>query len=137
MPRRQVAALCYRTGEDGRRKVLLVTSRGTGRWIVPKGWPIKGLDAAGSAAQEAWEEAGVRPARLGRKAIGSFLYRKRLNGKGSVLCRASVFPIEVGAVRNDFPERAERRRKWVAPAKAAEMVDEPELQELLRQFAQG
>lgn len=127
----QVAALCYR-GKGDKRKVLLVTSRDTGRWIVPKGWLVDGLDAKGSAVQEAWEEAGVKPARVSKTAIGSFDYDKRLKGGLPVPVEAQVYAIEVGDVANDFPEADERRRAWVSPEEAARMVSEPGLQELLR-----
>ena len=129
----QVAALCYR--EDGpRKKVLLITSRDTGRWIVPKGWPIDGLDAPDAALQEAWEEAGVKKAVIDRKPIGSFDYDKRLDTGVPVPVEAHVFAVEVEKLKDDYPEADERSRKWVAPEKAAEMVDEPGLQALLRQM---
>ncbi len=55
----------------------MITSRDTGRWILPKGWPIDGLDEAGSALQEAWEEAGVKDGRIANAPIGTFDYQKR------------------------------------------------------------
>jgi 8-oxo-dGTP pyrophosphatase MutT (NUDIX family) len=129
----QVAALCYR--EDGpKKKVLLITSRDTGRWIVPKGWPIDGLDAPDAALQEAWEEAGVKKAAINRDSIGSFGYDKRLDNGVPVPVEAQVFAIEVEKLKDDYPEADERSRKWVAPEKAAEMVDEPGLKALLRQM---
>lgn len=127
----QVAALCFR-GEGDKRRVLLVTSRDTGRWIVPKGWLIKGLDAKGAAVQEAWEEAGVKPAKVSKTAIGTYDYDKRLKGGLPVPVEAQVYAIEVGDVANDYPEARERVRKWVSPEEAADMVHEPGLQDLLR-----
>jgi hypothetical protein len=57
--RLQVAALCYKQANDtDDKEILLVTSRDTGRWIIPKGWPIDGKNASEAALQEAWEEAG-------------------------------------------------------------------------------
>ncbi|MGB5559214.1 MAG: NUDIX hydrolase [Paracoccaceae bacterium] len=131
--RLQVAALCYRRRKSG-KEVLLITSRDTGRWILPKGWPIDGLDEAGSALQEAWEEAGVRDGRIANAPIGTFDYQKRFNGGAEATCRTQVFPIEVEELARDFPERQERKRKWVTPGKAAEMVDEPQLRDMLRGF---
>ena len=77
--RLQVAALCYR-GEGDKTEVLIVSSRGTGRWIIPKGWPIRGLTSAQAALQEAWEEAGVRKGRTTGEVIGSYTYKKRKSG---------------------------------------------------------
>ncbi|MBB04803.1 NUDIX hydrolase [Pseudooceanicola sp.] len=130
--RLQVAALCYR-GEGDKTEVLIVSSRGTGRWIIPKGWPIRGLTSAQAALQEAWEEAGVRKGRTTGEVIGSYTYKKRKSG-WAMLVDTLVYPVAVDDLRDDFPEASERRRKWVPPQKAAELVQEPELQELLRTF---
>src|SRR5688572_19108780 len=89
----QHGALPYRVGRDGVVEILLVTSRGTRRWIIPKGWPIKGLKPARSAAREAYEEAGVRGA-IGSKAIGSFVYDKWIEEGVSVPCEVGVFPLK-------------------------------------------
>lgn len=133
-PRRvQVAALCYRKVANG-KEVLLITSRDTGRWILPKGWPIAGKDTRGAAMQEAWEEAGVKQGQIANDAVGTFDYKKRLEGGSQAPCRAQVFPVEVKEMSNDFPERGERKRKWVTTTDAAEMVAEPELQDILRTF---
>ncbi len=127
----QVAALCYRE-RDGNTEVLLISSRDTGRWIIPKGWPMDGLDAAEAAAQEAWEEAGVRPKSKSVQSIGSFEYVKRLNSGTPLPCTTLVFPFEVQELANDFPEKGERSRQWLAPAKAAEIVSDAGLAKILR-----
>ncbi|MGH1577362.1 NUDIX hydrolase [Planktotalea sp.] len=129
----QVAAICYR-GDGAERKVLVITSRNTKRWIVPKGWPIDGLDAHSAAAQEAWEEAGVKAANILPEPVGEFDYEKRLEGGSVVPCSTKVFAIEVDRLEDVFPEASERTRKWVDPAQAAEMVDEPGLQAILKNF---
>ena len=129
--RLQVAALCYRTEEAG-KKVLLVTSRGTGRWILPKGWPINGLDAGQAALQEAWEEAGVRKGSVEGRAIGTYTYDKALDEGWSIEIETLVYPVEVEDLRTKFPEASERKRTWVDPSEAANMVREPELQSILR-----
>lgn len=129
----QSAALCYRT-RKGAKEVLLITSRDRGRWILPKGWPIDGLDGAGTAAQEAWEEAGVQPAKVKRKPVGQFHYAKVLNNGASAPVEANVYSIEVKELADDYPEAHERTRNWVAPKAAAELVEEPELKEMLRAF---
>jgi 8-oxo-dGTP pyrophosphatase MutT (NUDIX family) len=108
-----------------------ITSRETQRWVIPKGWAMPGKDPHQAAAQEAWEEAGVKKAHIGKKSIGSFEYHKRLVDGGLTPCRITVYPLEVQRLDNDFPEHKERRRMWVRPAKAALMVDEPELKEIM------
>jgi len=129
----QAAALCWRKGKKG-KEVLLITSRDTGRWIIPKGWPIEGLDGAGTAAQEAWEEAGVKPGKIKRQPLGLYHYVKRLSNGIPAPIEASVYPIEVARLADKFPECRERKRSWMSPEQAAMLVDEPELQDLLRAF---
>lgn len=129
----QVAALCYRLRRHGKLQMLLVTSRDTGRWILPKGWPIPGLSHAESALREAWEEAGVRPADLGR-LVGRYHYDKRLVDGSLLPCVVLIHAIEVRKTENRYPERGQRRRKWLSPGQAALRVDEPDLAQFLRDF---
>ncbi len=131
-PRRlQVAALCYKQTSET-KEVLLITSRGTGRWIIPKGWPMNGKDASEAALQEAWEEAGVRKGTVTGEALGYYNYDKELKTGLPVPVETLVFPVKVKELRDDFPEADERTRKWVSPEDAANMVQEPALQDMLR-----
>jgi 8-oxo-dGTP pyrophosphatase MutT (NUDIX family) len=129
--RAQVAAVCYRQTTDG-KEVLLITSRDTGRWIVPKGWPIDGLDGAGAARVEAWEEAGVKHADMTSEPIGFYDYDKGMRGGETVPVEASVYLAEVTDLSADYPEAGQRTRKWFAPTEAADLVAEPELKAILR-----
>jgi 8-oxo-dGTP pyrophosphatase MutT (NUDIX family) len=90
----QYGALPYRLAAGSRPQFMLVTSRETRRWIIPKGWPKKGKSPHHSAAREAFEEAGVVGA-VARRCVGSFSYEKRLKNGGAVVCKVSVFPLEV------------------------------------------
>lgn len=136
-PRRlQVAALCTR-GQGALTEVLLVTSRGTGRWVLPKGWPMRGRSAAQAALQEAWEEAGVRRGRVSDRPVGRYTAEKGLASGLPVPVELLVFAVEVEDLRDDFPEAGQRRRVWVPPAEAAGMVLEPGLRDLLLRVAGG
>ncbi|TXB68271.1 NUDIX hydrolase [Paracoccus aurantiacus] len=126
-PALQVAALCV-SAETG--KVLLITSRGTKRWIIPKGWPMTGRSAAGAALQEAWEEAGVR-GKVDEVAFGEYSYLKRLPGGISQPVIAQVHMVRVTSLVRDYPEHRQRQRKWFSAAKAAELVDEDGLKALI------
>lgn len=130
---RQFAALCWRM-HGGAPEILLITSRDTGRWIVPKGWPIRGQSPHGVAAVEAWEEAGVE-GRIAEESLGSFSYAKILPKGDARTCLVEVFPLKVGSLARHYPERRERRRKWFSAAKAARKVAEPELRSLILGFA--
>ena len=88
----QYAALPFRRKTNSRTQVMLVTSRETGRWIIPKGWPKKRKAPHASAALEALEEAGV-VGEVGRDPIGSYSYKKRLKSGTVVACDVHVFPI--------------------------------------------
>lgn len=130
--RTQFAALCYRIKND-KPEVLLITSRGRKRWILPKGWPEAGLTPAQGALREAWEEAGVK-GRARDICLGVFTYLK-LDARATRLpCLALVYPVKVAKLVKDYPEAGQRRRKWVSPKRAASMVSEPELKEILRNF---
>jgi len=129
----QAAALCLRPGPKDTPRLLLVRTLNTRRWILPKGWPIEGLTLAEAAAQEAWEEGGVRGT-IATNPIGSFSYRKIRKGGVTLDCRADVFVLIVDTVSEDFPEKDVRERRWVTPTKAADLVNEPELRDLLRQL---
>ncbi|HAV09283.1 MAG TPA: NUDIX hydrolase [Rhodobacteraceae bacterium] len=129
----QFAALCWRE-KSGKIEVLMVTSRGTGRWIIPKGWRVPGKSARDSALIEAWEEAGVE-GRAAPEAIGSFSYMKMIGAKTLRPLRAEVYAVKVKSLAKRWPEAGERKRKWMSPKKAAHKVVEPELAALLRGFA--
>lgn len=127
----QVAALCWRPAASGGEEVLLITSRDTGRWILPKGWPIDGKDGAQSALQEAWEEAGVTRAAIDPEPVGRYRYNKGLDHGGTVPVETLVYRVRVEALADDYPEAGERRRRWVSPKRAAVMVREPQLRDIL------
>jgi 8-oxo-dGTP pyrophosphatase MutT (NUDIX family) len=128
----QFGALCYRRHGSG-LKILLVTSRGTGRWVIPKGWPVKGLSPQDVARREAWEEAGVR-GDVRKTCLGQFPYQKWFSKGLERPCNVSVYPIKVRNLSVHFPEAKQRRRKWFTPRKAAEKVAECELAQILYEF---
>lgn len=132
--REQYGALCYRLKKK-RVEVLLITSRDTGRWVIPKGWPMDGKSASAAAAREAWEEAGVKGV-VGNEPVGSYHYMKGLANGMKVDCRVRVFPLAVGDICKNFPEKDERRAEWVDCTEAASRVQEPGLKELILAFEQ-
>lgn len=130
--RAQFAALCYRVVKD-KVQVLVISSRGTGRWILPKGWPMDGKTPAQAALQEAWEEAGVI-GKVVSAPLGLYSYQKVQDHAHDFPCIAVVYAVKVKSLSKDFPEAGERRVKWVGRKKAAQLVDEPELSQILRDF---
>ena len=132
----QYAALPYRFTPAAELEILLVTTRRSRRWIIPKGWPIKGLRPPKSAAREAFEEAGVR-GKVGAKSLGVFNYEKLLVDNGvPVDCEVKVFPLLVKRQSETWPEFEQRVVQWVEPAKALALIKEPELKKLVAAFAE-
>ncbi|WP_245276411.1 NUDIX hydrolase [Methylocapsa aurea] len=130
----QYGALPYRFTPSGALELMLVTSRETKRWIIPKGWPIKGRRPAKSAAIEAYEEAGVRGA-IGAKSIGAFFYEKRMDSiSPTVPCKVRVFPLNVTQQDAVWPEADQRRAQWFEPAAALDALADAGIQQLISLF---
>lgn len=130
--RRQVAALPVRRRRNGGLEVCLVTTRETRRWVIPKGWPEKGLKDWQAAEREAFEEAGLE-GRMANTAVGSFPYWKRMEDH-FVLVEVDVYVLIVEKQLADWDEKAQRERRWVEIAIAAEEVLEPGLISILNQI---
>lgn len=137
----QYGALCYRMaaaggaadGAAGGVEILLITSRDTGRWVLPKGWPMPGRTGPQCALREAFEEAGVE-GRLCDGLVGVYPYVKTLAPDAGVTCVVSVYAVAVDRLRHSFPERGQRARTWFPQDEAARRVAEPELAEIIRGF---
>jgi 8-oxo-dGTP pyrophosphatase MutT (NUDIX family) len=126
---KQIAALPYRRHGKG-VDVLLITSRETRRWVIPKGWPMKGKKDWNAAAREAFEEAGVE-GKVGKKSIGRYVYNKRLPSGKLMPTEVTVYPMDVIIILGQWPEKPERRRKWMSAAEAAELVEEESLKAII------
>ncbi len=133
-PRQQYAALCYRLDAMSGLQVLLLTSRETRRWVVPKGWPMKGKKAHAVAEREAYEEAGVR-GKAEKEPFGYFAYMKKLKSGIKVPVRVQVHALRVDEMLTDFPEKESRTLEWTSCPEAAARVKEPELKALFMAFA--
>lgn len=130
-PHRQVAALPWRATEAG-VEVCLVTTRETRRWTVPKGWPMKRLTDRAAARTEAEQEAGVT-GRVGKAPIGAYTYWKRRPDRFDFV-RVDVYTLRVTTHLDRWKEQAEREVRWMRPADAALLVEEPALSSLLTDF---
>lgn len=129
---RQVAALPWRMTDDG-RQILMITSRETRRWVIPKGGRMVGKTDPEAAAQEAMEEAGVR-GEMDQTSIGVFRYAKGLKDGGVRQCVVSVYPLQVLVQLGAWPEAHQRERRWMSLSEAADLVHEPDLAALIRDF---
>jgi 8-oxo-dGTP pyrophosphatase MutT (NUDIX family) len=130
---KQFGALPYRSEADGTLRILLITSRDTRRWIIPKGNPISGLRPHETAAREAFEEAGVVGA-VNRTALGAFTYTKRCKDGRQRNAHVRVFPLAVTQIAESWPEQHEREQRWFEVPAAADAVDEESLSHLIRTF---
>lgn len=131
--RQQYGAVCFRFGKDDGIEILLITSRDSGRWVIPKGWPMKKKQPHEAAALEAWQEAGVRGT-VRKKPVGRYTYLKWLDNGDVAPCMVDIFQIEVRETIDDFKERGQRKLAWVTPDEAARRVREIELKSLLVDF---
>ncbi len=127
---RQVAAVPFRLNADGGMEVMLVTSRETKRFIVPKGWPMKGKSGRKAATIEAEEEAGVVGKTL-KEPAGAYSYWKRLSTR-FIRVNVTVYLLEVSEELANWQEKKKRQRAWLAPADAALLIDEPDLATLVK-----
>jgi 8-oxo-dGTP pyrophosphatase MutT (NUDIX family) len=130
--RHQVAALPFRRNADGAVEVLLITSRETRRFIIPKGWPMKKLADPDAAAKEALEEAGVVGI-VRRKPVANYSYWKRLT-RTFELVKVDVYPLRVLDQHDTWREQAVRNCGWLPPDKAWLLIDEPGLAQIVRTF---
>jgi 8-oxo-dGTP pyrophosphatase MutT (NUDIX family) len=129
--RQQFGALPFRRTDIV--EIMLITSRETRRWVVPKGWPMKGKSPHGTAAREALQEAGIR-GQISKSSIGSYLYIKRGLGGKRWPCTVHLFPLEVRQERENWREKDERVRQWFSYIEAAAAVEEPDLRALILAF---
>jgi 8-oxo-dGTP pyrophosphatase MutT (NUDIX family) len=130
----QCAALCYRfKKKSAQPEMLVITSRDTGRWVIPKGWPMEGKTLNQVAAREAYEEAGVK-GEPGADAIGFYTYEKGMNNGMKIPCRVQVYPVVVFDMAKRFPEKGSRTIEWVSFEEAAIRVAEPLLKDLILAF---
>lgn len=129
--RTQFAALPWRFRKN-KLEVCIITSRTSKRWIVPKGWPMDGRTPTQAAEIEAWEEAGLK-GKMSDTCIGVYSYVKPLD-KTRTPCLAMIFPMKVRTEFDHWPERHQRRRKWVSRKKAAQLLHDDELAQIVRRF---
>jgi 8-oxo-dGTP pyrophosphatase MutT (NUDIX family) len=129
--RTQFGVMPYRI-RDGKLEILLITARDNNRWILPKGWPMDGITPAEAAATEAFEEAGVE-GKVSPVVLGLYSYRKSVNGDDLPIV-VTMFAMKVGRVLKSWPEKSQRKRKWVSRKKAAALLKEPELGQIVSGF---
>ncbi len=131
----QYGALPYRI--HGRRvEILLITSRATRRWVIPKGWPMKGLRPQDAAAVEATEEAGLI-GEIEDRPIGSYRYLKALKDGRCIAVQVILFPFLVQGQEESWKEMGQREASWFRYQRAAGRVAEPSLRRLIREFGKA
>ncbi|MBM3095568.1 NUDIX domain-containing protein [Ensifer sp. T173] len=130
----QVGVLPWRIRRDGAPKVLLITSRRRGRWIVPKGWPMKGYPLLVAAAREAFEEAGII-GDMWPSPVTTYRYMKALDDGSEIPCRVAVFGMNVRGTLTHWREKDQRQRRWFSVEAAADRLDDIELSAFVRALA--
>jgi 8-oxo-dGTP pyrophosphatase MutT (NUDIX family) len=118
---RQVAALPWRLADDGGLEFLLVTSRTSKHWLLPKGWPIPGKSGLESALQEAFEEAGIQ-AKGPDTPIGRYAFIKVLHDTTELPCTMAVYAVGNVEELAEWPEKGQRDRMWFTQAEAVSIA---------------
>lgn len=131
LTRTQFAVIAWQR-QGKKLKVCLVTSRRTGRWILPKGWPKRAATPQEAVAIEAWEEAGLK-GKVHPRPLGVFSYLKR-RGKSRLPVIAVLYAMEVTKAHSKWPEKKERRRDWASPKKAAARLSDRQLASMVARF---
>lgn len=134
-PRGQIAALPLRRAPSGGREILLVTTRTTRRWVVPKGWRMKGRKGHEAAAIEAREEAGII-GKVRKKPLGRYLYWKRMDDYFQ-LCRVTLYLLKAERRLESWAEDSQRQSHWFSLDDAADLVEEPGLKAAIRALRRG
>jgi 8-oxo-dGTP pyrophosphatase MutT (NUDIX family) len=124
---RQSGAIPYRV-KEGELQILLITSRKRKKWIIPKGVVEPYMTPQESAAQEAYEEAGVF-GRVWDEPVGVYEVEK-----WGGMCTVTVFPMLVSKVYEDWMEEDFRKRKWLKPEKAVALAGKKEVRDLINKF---
>lgn len=132
---KQVGALPLRKAPSKTIEVLLVSSRDTGRWVIPKGWPSKRMADSAAAAREAKQEAGVT-GKIAKKPVGTYRYRK-IEKENIRLIEVDVYVLWVKKEKKQWKEKAERNRVWFDAQTASRKVREPNLRALISALADG
>lgn len=131
---KQVGALPLRKTPNKTLEVLLISSRDTGRWIIPKGWPSKRMADSAAAAREAKQEAGVT-GRIAKLPFGNYRYRK-IEKESIRLIDVTVYLLWVKKEKTEWKEKLQRRRVWFDVQTASRKVREPKLRALLSSLAE-
>ena len=129
---KQIGALCFKI-EKNKLFILLIKSRRSKRWVIPKGWKLATMNSRMSVAVEAWEEAGVQ-GKVSKRPIGFYHYRKANKDGSFFSCEVKVYSLSVFKLKKKFPEMNERKSKWFSSDQASLMVDEPELKKIFLKF---
>src|SRR5215813_8341023 len=130
--RQQFGALPFAITETGEVRVLLVTTRGRRDWIIPKGWPIRNLTPAATAAREAYEEAGLVGTVVGDEPVGFYRYEKHRSARRMTLYEVAVFLFAVERQRRKWPEKSERQTRWFSPEEASGLVASEDLADIVK-----
>jgi predicted NUDIX family NTP pyrophosphohydrolase len=130
---KQAGVIAYRV-LDGKVQVLLMTSRDTGRWIIPKG-NINGRSTPSKAAEkEAYEEAGVKGTITSSIPLGIYTYSKKLESGEARAATVEVYLLRIKERLKKWPEKSERKLSWVSTKKAVGLIEEPGVVPLLHRL---
>jgi 8-oxo-dGTP pyrophosphatase MutT (NUDIX family) len=127
MPKLRVGALAVRS-HKGRLQVAIVTTRGSGRWIIPKGRRERGMEDHEVAALEAFEEAGVITSHSAHEPLQVCL-------KGRRKTHLMIHVLHIDRLLTRWPERRERHRRLVELEDLRKWIQSRRLRRAVRDLA--
>lgn len=87
-----------------------------------------------AALIEAWEEAGVKRIKSDPIHCGSLRYIKVMKDGTNQPIDIQLFSFETAKLSKNFPERRQRKLRWVGVNTAIRKLKQPELRPILKQL---
>ena len=127
----QAGVLAWLPGTDP-VQFCIVTSRRTGRWILPKGNVDPGMSSREAAEQEALEEAGL----VGTAAPEPIAIFRAPKIRPPLIWTIEIayYPMRIDEVLDDWIEADLRGRRFVTLTAARELLWQPEVIALAERF---
>ncbi|KAI1317696.1 hypothetical protein EDD11_008002 [Mortierella claussenii] len=124
----RLVAGCVPVDKQGRRVLLVASTKHDGEWVLPKGGWENDESQEEAAARETWEEAGV----IGKIVahLGEYEHKvnKRTGGPESIFF---FFELEVERIEEHWPEMKKRERRWFSFDEARNVVSKKVMKKAL------
>ncbi|KAF9361722.1 hypothetical protein BGX34_006965 [Mortierella sp. NVP85] len=126
----RLVAGCVPIDKQGRRVLLVGSTKKKGEWVLPKGGWENDETQEEAAARETWEEAGA----LGRIVGHLGEYEHKVNKRTGIPESVFIFfEMEVEKIEAEYPEMRKRERRWFPFEQAKTIVAKKVMKKALEQ----